>query len=674
MLLCLSGCLDYLSDGAPFGDDCSAHLALAVHLSELFASGETNLFWGNTNLGLPLFAAYQPLSSMLTAALMMLTKGWLDPIFLFKLLVVLLWALLPLSWYIGARWLGLNRRTSLYLGLLILAPRDLLNVGVGLTTVAHHGLLTQLWGMHCMPLALGLLKKCFFERNVHPISAGLVLALTAATHLFVGFMVGLIMVITLIVHRNLLRRESGRLLIVGGTALVLLAWWLIPLFMTGEFRGGLPWRTQEYSGWSATRLVQTFLGGDVFDHERFPWLTLLVIVAFLRQLARVKVSKSAQCLGMFGLLSAILAGGESMWGAFYSELPMHRDVNPSRYLLGIQLAGLVATAMWLSTLRLRDKPTVNMVCLTVVIALFGIDRRAHASSVLRTFNHTDPALAAVAKHLAKSKQHRFAVDYDLNTTSHFFRDLLPMLAQRAQLQSYAMGYHATHSTFYAEYIQYTSSWMRLFNIGELVARNDGGPLKKNFPVTFRAPPYTVFGVPGSSRWGYFEVVRKGPAVRGDLRTIRPVVKQLYPTAFEKGFVLPLLKQRDSSAPQSPSDILNQLSTATVPTRKGTVISQRFTATSFAATVKSASNEWLLLKVNYFPFWTATVDGLAVDIVHVAPNFMAIPLTPGQSNVVFRYQNPTWQKCLAALSMLFILVWTSIRLHVRFRRFRQRDAI
>lgn len=230
-----------------------------------------------------------------------------------------------------------------------------------------------------------------------------------------------------------------------------------------------------------------------------------------------------------------------------------------------------------------------------------------------------------------------------------------------------MGYHATHSTFYAEYIQYTPNWLRLYNIGELVARNDGGPIQKDFPVTFRAEPYTVYGVPGSSEWGYFELVRKGPTIQGDLRTIRPMVKALYPKAFEKGFVLPILRQSGNSSQQSVEDISQQLSVAQTSETKGMVISQQFSATSYQARVLSSSNEWLLLKVNYFPFWTATVDDVKTEIIHVAPNFMAIPLSSGQSDVVFKYQNPMWQKYLAAVSMLFVFFWTSFRVRDSFRR-------
>jgi hypothetical protein len=66
--------------------------------------------------------------------------------------------------------------------------------------------------------------------------------------------------------------------------------------------------------------------------------------------------------------------------------------------------------------------------------------------------------------------------------------------------------------------------------------------------------------------------------------------------------------------------------------------------------------WLLLKVNYFPWWHAYIDGEEITIEHVAPNFMAVLVPSGVHFVRFEYQNPVYQKVSFLLSLFLFFTW------------------
>ena len=78
-------------------------------------------------------------------------------------------------------------------------------------------------------------------------------------------------------------------------------------------------------------------------------------------------------------------------------------------------------------------------------------------------------------------------------------------------------------------------------------------------------------------------------------------------------------------------------------------------------VNAEPNSWLMLKVNFFPFWKAYIDGNPAEVHHVGPNFMAVELPGGKHHVRFQYENPPLQKWGAVLSffLIFVLVSRSV---------------
>ena len=77
--IAISGFEWMMSEQYPYGDDNSAHFAVGVHIANIFVNGEFNFWWHQSNLGVPLFAAYQPLPSLFLGLLLTLFSGVVHP-------------------------------------------------------------------------------------------------------------------------------------------------------------------------------------------------------------------------------------------------------------------------------------------------------------------------------------------------------------------------------------------------------------------------------------------------------------------------------------------------------------------------------------------------------------------------------------------------------------------
>ena len=660
-LVFIAATLPFLSGGAPYGDDHSAHLALGVHLSKLLSAGATDFFWSHSNLGLPLFASYQPIPSMVTGLLLTVTP-WLSPVLVFKIVVVALWASLPVTWFVGARWLGLHSSRALTLALLTLCLRSHWHVGLTLTSSAYTGLFTQSWGLCLFPLAVGAFHRAFIRQNLAWPWASLLLAITLMSHLFIGLLSGIACALWAAVNYRTVRRHWRGLILHGSTSFLACAFWLVPLLTTRDYLGGLPWMNDTYDGWPLRQTALAFLGGGALDAGRSPVLSLLALLGVGLAVWRYSRQPAFYALSLFAVLGWLLMGGREAWGEFYGRIPMHEHVNPLRYLTSLHTVALIAAALGihecLSRCRkyLPGKIWVHLGLGALLVGLW-IHQYAHVSTIFRAKPAQETLLHRVAGELARDRQHRFMVGSRYGTGSHFERDYLPMLADRDQLQSYALGYHATVSTYFAQHIELNAHSLRLFNVGSFLSRGVDDP-PRPFRFSRGIGPYRIHRIPQASQWGYFDLVRPGTRLEGDLRALRPHIQARMGPSFRDGKVLVLNVK--SGLPMRIEE--NNAGKKGAP--KGRILSTERNALNFTAEVTAEPGAWLMLKVNYFPFWQAEIDGEVVPIHHVGPNFMAVTLPGGQHTVRWTYRNPPAQKIAAAASLFVGLGWCGFALRRR----------
>ncbi len=761
---------DYLTNGlAPYGDDNSAHLALMNHVAELWRSGTFDLWWDQSNLGLPLFLAYQPLPALVGGTLSSLFADLGQRLIVFKGSIVLLWALMPTAWYVGGRWMGLSRGEALVAGLLTLAVRDIHDVGFGFTSATYGGLYTQTWGMFFLPVTVGAFRRYVVDEGLPLVAPVAMFVVVSLSHLWCGMFAGIATATWLVASVDNRGAKFGRAVRIYVPALLLLGFWLGPMIVTDHLIGGLPWKNEYYDGWPVAELFRHLMGGDVFDHGRLPWLSLLAIIGLVLAAQRRERLVERWIL-VTTVVSVVFFMGRTNFGALYDLIPMHAHINVMRYINAVQFCGVLAAAIaiwrlvggaWSSIYTWRsggerlsavgrdagapgvgddgaaeddvdaekrsltasaegcdlqngvrdgsdvavdeNRPqtasaegcdprkgvedgfsgqkmlVLGLAVGALVSGVYIVERAGAFADTLRTFNQRETSFQNLVSYLQPPSTperipSRIVASEPLNTDAHVYRDLLPSLSGRGQVQSYALGYHATLSTYYADYTRYDARWARLFGAEYFISRDPHrDTMLGDFDRVFTSGRYTVWRPRGLERAGYFDFITTPSAVHGDLRAIRPAVRRLLVAGFDAR-ALPVLVgasevSRDAQTPvlvtdsgaripwnDNPDawiDALQKVAPSAIDSR---VVNSRRGPNWYEADVEASGAERLLLKTNYFPFWHASVDGTRLDVAHVAPNFMAVSVPEGEHTVRFTYRNPWWQKLGALLCVLILLAW------------------
>jgi hypothetical protein len=678
--------------GAPLGNDNSSHFAEILHIAELLRLGETDFWFDQTNLGYPLFLAYQPGPSLLMGALTALLRPWVEPLLLFKLSIVVVWALMPSAWYLGGRWLGMDRLSALVFGLLILSVSDFRTFGLGLTSVTSIGLYTQSYGTLLLPVSAGALYRYLFIKDVSLKLPTLLFSGTLLAHAYFGLYLAIVGGVMVIVRREGFLARARSFAAVMSLSGLLTAFWVIPFVLYIDYQGGLPWRGPGENGYPPAELARLALTGRLFDHARLPWMSLLVAVGLWLAWRHRAQDRERMTLLLLVVTVALLLG-RTTWGSLYSWIPLHGELEVIRYLNGVHFCGLLLAGpaaaflleranAWVESLPGPEWLSPQRTTLAFLAAAFAgylVSVSTTTSRHLGAVELTTLRLPGLVQEVSKDRSSRFLAHKKLDTASHFYLNLLPALSGRPQLESFARGYHDTLSLYYLEYFDFTAASFRLYNVGDLIARkNKRDQVPEFMQLTSSHGDLDLYHYPGPG--GYFEFVRTPVALVGGLKEIRPVAAVLSPRLFSGGalptiaevapleedalYVLPRTEVRwvvsgePATEPKRIARMLRPLMDRyrSEPARSS-VLEVRARPNEYTATVESAgSPERLLLKASYHPLWTAEVDGQAVSVDHVAPNLMAVDVPSGRHEVRFRYRNPAYQKLLFLSSLLAVILW------------------
>jgi hypothetical protein len=698
---------DYFASGsAPRGNDNSSHYAEILVIADHLKAGDTDFWFDQTNLGYPLFLAYQPLPSLVMGALTALSGGFISSLTLFKLSILAVWACMPAAWYLGGRWLGMGRTAASLLGLAIFVVNDFRSFGLGLSSALGNGLYTQSWGALLLPLSLGSIYRLLYPRTGGYGTPALLLALTFLCHAFLGVYASLAAALLAIAQTRGVLPRMRALLGVYGLALLLLAFWLIPFLANLDYQGGLPWKHESENGYPPVDLLRMALVGALFDQGRAPWLTALVFAGIVLSWRQRAQTLDRWLLALFALTVALLLG-RATWGVVYDRIPLHAELEVIRYLGGLHFCGLALASLGVSRLlpylpalldRLSGPPWLSAsrslrAIATIVLVGYLAGTYTNGRRFLRTFDTAQPGFAGALATLRQNTDARFLVHKRLGSINHFHLNLLPALAARPQLESFSRGYHDTLSLYYVEYFDFSPAAFHLYNVGAaLVGDGQTELLPGSFRETWAGGGLRVFEAPNPP--GYFAFVRMPLTVVGDFRRIRPFLRWTSTELYEKGVVARLARQAptggervvvgengrfdytasDGTARRDVS--LAQLLPLLVerhaaPASRSRVVEESSAPNEYRALVDAAGgDEKLLLKASYHPGWQAWVDGLQTEIDHAAPNLMAIPVPPGRHEVRFRYRNPHYQKLLFAGSLGGVLAWAgyaAMRARGRVRR-------
>ena len=590
----------------------------------------------------------------------------------------LLLALWPLSVYAGARLLGWDRWIAGVAALI--APLLVSVTGYGYQdssyTWSGFGVWTQLWGMWLLPLAWGLSWRAVNHGRNYALAA-LAIALTIACHLLTGYLALLILVPWVLCDPSQLRRRLIRAVIVGGGALLIAAWVLVPLVSEAGWSGNLEYYqgTFYFDSYGAQQVLGWLFTGQLYDSGRFPIVSLLVGVGLIVCIVKMRRDKRARALFAAWALSLVLFFGRSSLGPVLNILPGSGDLPLHRYINGVHLAGLMLAGVgvvWLARFLLaglpRVLPRLYATAAAAGIAVASVALLIPAWSQVASYNAngadlisvqqqadaTDGAdLTALINRVKAAGDGRAYAGTKANWGHEYLIGSRPVYLELENADVDAIGAwlntESISSDVEAHFDERNLADYDLFNIRYLLLPQDHPPPVPAYLLA-RSGRHTLWEVATS---GYLEVVDTvGQPIVADRTDIGPQMAGFMESNALQQLQFPTVAFNGAAAA---SPTLASAGASGGPAGAVTTQSAALADGVFSGDVTANRSSVVLLKTTYEPGWQVTVDGARAQPIMVAPSFVGVSVPPGRHSVVFRFGTYPFYASLLALGLITFLV-------------------
>jgi hypothetical protein len=591
----------------------------------------------------------------------------------------LLFALFPISVYAGCRMLGWSRWVAGSAALL--TPLLVSVTGYGYESFSYtwlgNGIWSQEWGMFLLPLAWGCSWRAVNGKGRGKYAlAALVVGLTIAMHFLTGYFALLsIGVFVIVVWRGLLPRIGRAALVFGGAALVA-SWVVVPLltgaayFNLSEFNQNTFW----LNSWGAPQVFGWLFTGQIFDSGRFPVVSLLVALGTAVCVCRFRRDVRARVLLGLMALSLFLFSGRPTFGLVLNLLPGNSDLLLHRYVMGVQLAGLMLAGVGVAwagemalTLARRWRPSVRLVpvaaglmATAVIITLPAwFDRATYAASdsasiaVQVDSDQTDGAALDVLIDDIKARgDGRTYAGMPGNWGAQYDIGQVPVYQYLADKSVDELGFLLRTPSLVADneayFNQNDPEQYQLYGIRYILMPST---MKPPVPATLLATSgrHVLWQVANS---GYVEIVDTSGIVEANSADMASQMQPfLRSTAFDQGDLATVaFSGGAAAAPTLPI-------TATPNNAPGTSTDVRVQPQDgyFAAEVLANRTAAVVLKATFDPGWRVTVDGTVAAAYMVVPGFVAVTVTPGRHIVVFQYIAYPHYPLLLGIGILTLLL-------------------
>jgi uncharacterized membrane protein len=661
-------------------NDLVFHRAAAERLGTSLAAGEPFLepWVSEWSLGYPVWRTYQPLGHLVGALVLWLARPLADPATAFAALLYLLVATFPLSVYAGARLLGLSRSAAGLAALLVFASSSTgdpgrYGLGYGSVLWRGSGLYTQIVALHLLALALGATARALDTRG-RPAVASLLVALASLAHIVFGYVAFLSAgLLALVGPADQRSRRVVRLAAVGALALVLLAFFLVPLFEGREIVNHSRWEDpRKWDSYGAPFVLGELASGRLLDAGRWPVLTVLVGLGAVVALLSRGDALARRLLGLFVLWLGLFFGRDT-WGhmLLLFGLPptfhLHR-LQAAFELSAVLLAGFGTTRL-VALLAARDRRLGVAGGLAVALSLLpvGYERARYLG---------DNALWGEANLVACEKERP-----DLEASLAEVRAVLsrgPGRVSAGPASSWGGEFKVGDVPVYAvltrEHLDQVSFLYHAMSKPSdvMVLRDEGDPAHDvafgvravvapaGRPMPPHLRPRAVhgrFAVYEASPEGYFGLVDVGGHYTGPPSTRHePSAAWVESPLLRRGIVVsldpgerpgPAIARWEALPPPSPEQLLP----------RGRILRESKAGETYQAEVGLDRPCYVFVKMTWSPDLVATVDGRREPLVHVTPGFGAVAVPAGQHGVVVSYQPGPLKPLLLVLGVALFL-WGS----------------
>ncbi len=582
-------------------------------------------------------------------------------------IIYLLLCLFPLSLFFALRITGLSWITA---GIGALIASHLSTDGLyGLDPASFiwrgYGLSSQLFAMIWLPLALA------FSYRGSVIPAIFFLAATTASHLGIG-------IIAFMSISMLGFRHPKKLLFIYGGVLILLAYWILPILLHGNYHNNSFWDpVWKFNSYGIKETIIRLFNGDLFDFGRLPVLTGLVLVGLFR-------------LNNFSLLFIfwlVMYFGRTTWGPLIDLIPGMSDFHLSRFIVGLHVAGLFLIPMAFEWMNARFKYTL-IVLLLAFVPVF--------QQTIRYGQYNDVLIKQANDNYAKQKDDAML----LLSTLQDLQKTKPGRVFAGRGGAWGKAFRVAETPYYMYLSTYgipTVLWLpqtwspnsdteqyfsedqqkdyALYNIRYVATPLDQKPqpfwkLLKESPswklYEVEADGYITTGVRpaivSTEKENFINVVRLW--IQSDFHTQKLYPELTFDADYPKSTGLPNFRMLDEVTYIVPDKSKHNLFTEPTLYMSDTkntakILSQSNDSDmSFKATIEvpeGCTECVVILRQTSHPSWKATVDGNPAQTMTVFPFYTAIKLeSTGTHEVAFSYQPSPFKIGLLSLTITTIL--------------------
>lgn len=659
------------------------HLAASERLGTSLARGEPFLdpWVSEWSLGYPVWRSYQPLPHLIAAGALALSPGPEAHPAWFAALQTLLLILLPASVYAGARLLGLRPAAAGLAACLALAPSGAgdfgrYGLGYGATVWRGSGLFTQLVALLLLLPFLGLVTRALDSGRRRPL-ASLFLALTSLSHIIFGYVAfvsaGALAVVGPRAERS---RRAVRLATVVVPALLLLAWFVVPLVLASATINHSRWEDPiKWSSFGAPAILRELASGQLLDAGRAPLLSLLVLAGVAAAALAWREPLARRLLALTGTWLALYFG-RATWGhslllvGVPYDMPLHR-LQAAFELFAVLLAAWGVTSLAALAWR-ADRRAGLAVAAAVAVALgvLGADRarylrenaawgEANLAAFARERGDIEAALADVQAILAE-RPGRVSAGLAGRGGLEFKVGAVPFFAllTRAHFDQVSFLYHSMSLTSDIMVLRDESSLPQAIAFG---VRAVVAPATQPVPAFYRLRGrHGRFAVYEVSSEGYFGLVDIASRDTGPPETAYEASAAWLSSALPARGIVAALGGGGDGLPTFGRWQPLPTPPAALLAPRGRILAESKHGEVYSASVDLTRPCDVLVKITWDPGLRATVDGREAKLERVTPGFGAVAVPAGSHQVVVRYAPGPLRPALLLLGAgLFAVCATTI---------------
>jgi hypothetical protein len=660
--------------------------------TRLFSSGRDPLatWYPYLNVGSPQFLHYQSLGAMTTGALGLVV----GPDHAFRLALWLLLGTWPLAIYLAARMFRLGQWPSVAAAAVSPLLGSVPQVGTEHDAYVWvgYGLWAQLWGTWFLPLAWAATWRAMEDRR-WILPAGLLVAVTVTLHYETGYLALLAVVAFPWLRRAGLRQRVGRALGVAAVTGLLAAWTIIPLLVFSRWAAinqalvGTPLE----NGYGAGRVLSWLFTGGVFDGTKGVAVTAAALTGFAACTIGWRRQDAARPILVIGLASMILCFGRTTFGALADVVPASHDVFFRRFMLGLQVAGVLAVAVavaeiprwaeavagrWRALHPASARQAAAAICgvglaavlVAAVPPVSRLDRRNAEAIDEQRAAAAGPAslITPLVDYIRARPDGRVYAGSPDNFGANFTVGYVQVYKYLASLDLDVVGFTLRTASLMSQpeyhFDDTNPSDYAIFAVRYLLLPATMAPPVAATEVQ-ASGPYRLWVVPGVS---YFDTAETVGTIRADRADVGPVTAAyLRSGLFAQHQALSVgWAGATPPAPTEPQPVA-----AAAGAAPGRVVSAqvRLAVGRADAVVDMDGPGIVTLSASFDPGWTARVNGRPAPVQMLAPAIVGVEVPAGTSRVELVYRGFNWYPWLFGLVAIGLLAGGAIGGWIRWPR-------